>query len=66
MKVLAYGRGGRKVTFACANCGSVIEMYEEEADWFNVAGEMFGVTCPVCAHYGEYDTSGNEVPYAGE
>ena len=50
----------------CRNCRSVIEMYEDEADWFNVAGETFGVSCPVCNAYGEYDENGQEVQHAGE
>lgn len=66
MKVLAYGDGGNKVKFTCRNCKSVIEMYEDEADWFNVAGEMFGVCCPACNCYGEYDEYGSEVKHAGE
>lgn len=66
MKVLAYGDGGNKVKFMCRNCRSVIEMYEDEADWFNVAGETFGVSCPVCNAYGEYDENGQEVQHAGE
>lgn len=64
MKVLAYGKGGVTVIFKCRNCESVIEMYEDEADWFNVAGETFGVCCPVCNCYGEYNADGNEaVPF---
>ena len=61
MKVLERGDGGSKYTFRCRNCKSLIEMYDEEADWFNVVRDMFGVTCPVCNCYGEYDTDGNVV-----
>ena len=60
MKVLAYGKSGNTVIFKCRYCESIVEMYETEADWYNVPGEVFGVVCPVCSCYGEYTADGEE------
>ena len=60
MRVLIQGKGGKTVIFKCRNCESVIEMYENEADWYNVPGDVFGVVCPVCNTYGEYTADGEE------
>lgn len=63
MKVLREGAEGVKYTYTCRNCKSLIQFHEMEADWLNDEFDPvhYGVTCPVCNDYWEYDGDGKEV-----